>query len=106
MTAPIISLDDDSENWLNLHRQRRDGQPPAADDQVKEPAPEEEKPAPEATGDGVEVSTDEEETIAEAVAAYRAGEIPFDEALKRVAETSLTWHEAQILLADEDPEPA
>jgi hypothetical protein len=52
------------------------------------------------------LTEDEEETISEAVAAYRAGEITFQEALNTIAGTSLSWKEAQIMLADEDGEPA
>jgi len=42
------------------------------------------------------------ELITDTVLAYQDGELPFEEALAKLAATSLTWQQAQILLADDD----
>lgn len=52
------------------------------------------------------ITPDEEAAIADIVAQYRSGQLQFTEALSAIAETSLSWKEAQILLADAAAAPA
>jgi phage gp29-like protein/GNAT superfamily N-acetyltransferase len=53
-----------------------------------------------------DLTPEEEDQIADVVASYRSGEKDFKSALDLLAETSLTWKEAQVLLADEDGAPS
>lgn len=91
MAKFTIPVSDENENWLNTVRGQK--APEAGDDAVVESARE----MSIAPADG-----EDDDQIAEIVAQYKTGELPFEEALGQLAATSLTWHEAQILLGDED----